>query len=74
MPSRNADAAGSRLRLALDMYNAGESLKLQALKRSHPNAEPAAIMARLRHWVRTRPGADDGDAAGRSINPDRIGR
>jgi hypothetical protein len=58
-------AAAERLRLALDLYAAGEALMRQNLRRRHPAASEEEIEAQLTSWVSDRPGAPFGDAAGR---------
>ncbi|HEU5471451.1 MAG TPA: hypothetical protein VFV67_12420 [Actinophytocola sp.] len=57
-------AAAQRLRLALDMYEAGERMQPQRLKRTHPQASGAEIDAELQTWRRHRPGATHGDCPG----------
>jgi hypothetical protein len=54
-----------RLRLALDMYEVGEKLLRQRLKRERPTATPDDIDAEIHAWLLRRPGADYGDSAGR---------
>jgi hypothetical protein len=60
------------LRQALDMFTTGVEIMRQNLKRTTPDASPADIEGRLTAWVRTRPGAETGDAAGRTVAPDRF--
>jgi len=61
------DAAARRLRLALDLFETGEELMRQQLRQKHPALTPAEIEARLLEWLRDRPGAEFGDAAGRPV-------
>jgi hypothetical protein len=65
------DVLAERLRVALDLYEAGEQLMRQNLRRRHPDASEAEIAERLAAWLRERPGAEHGDAAGRPA-PDRF--
>jgi hypothetical protein len=58
-----ADAA-RRLRLALDLFAAGEDMTRQRLRRENPGATDAHIEAVLRRWLQERPGAEFGDASG----------
>ena len=59
--------AAARLRTAFDLFLAGERMMRQNLKRRHPEASDQEIERRLRAWMRERPGAEHGDAAGRPI-------
>lgn len=54
-----------RLRLALDMYDVGEQMLRQRLKRERPTAGEAEIDAEVNTWLLTRPGAQYGDCLGR---------
>jgi hypothetical protein len=54
-----------KLRLALDMFEAGVDLMRQRLRREHPELAATAIERLVAQWVSTRPGAEHGDAAGR---------
>jgi hypothetical protein len=65
MGARPTDDAAGRLRLALDLFAAGEALMRQSLRRRFPEAEAAEIEDRLVAWLSERPGAELGDAAGR---------
>jgi hypothetical protein len=58
-------AAARRLRLALELYEAGEAMMRQRLRREHPHLSEREIEARLMAWLMERPGAELGDAAGR---------
>jgi hypothetical protein len=57
-------SAAKRLRLALDMYELGEKLQQQRLKRTRPNADDAEIAEEVRAWRCRRPGAQNGDCPG----------
>jgi hypothetical protein len=61
-----------RLRLAFDLHEAGVSMMRARLRREHPDASPEAIERLLGEWLRTRPGAPHGDAAGRPGRLDRF--
>ncbi len=56
-----------RLQTALDLFEAGEQLMRENLRRQHPKAGEAEIERRLVAWLRERPGAEHGDAPGRVI-------
>ena len=53
-----------RLRVAFDLHEAGIGLMRARLGREHPDLDQPAIDALLAAWLRQRPGATDGDAAG----------
>jgi hypothetical protein len=53
-----------RLRLALDMYEAGEQMLRQRLRRERPDVTPDELDAEINSWLRTRPGAATGDSPG----------
>ena len=57
-------AAAARLRVALDLFAFGEAMMRQRISRENPALTPAEIDARLRAWLRFRPGAEHGDAEG----------
>jgi hypothetical protein len=61
-------AAAARLRLALDLFEAGEAMMRQRLRREHPDADDVEIERRIVAWLRERPGAEHGDAAGRRVS------
>jgi hypothetical protein len=66
-----ATTAAERLRIALDLHDAGVEMMRQNLKRRHPGADEAEIERLLLAWLHERPGAEHGDAVGR---PRRGGR
>lgn len=61
------DSPSDRLRLALDLFAAGEAMMRQNLKRQFPDADDADIETRLAAWLSERPGAESGDSAGRPV-------
>jgi hypothetical protein len=68
-----ADAGPSpavvRIRVALDLFEVGVSMKRAQLRRQAPTATAAEIESRLAEWLETRPDAKDGDAWGRAVRP-----
>jgi Rv0078B-related antitoxin len=58
--------AARKLRLALDMYEAGEQMQRMRLRRERPDADVADIEAAVDMWRMTRPGAEAGDSAGQT--------
>lgn len=65
MDADQARATAERLRQALDMMDAGISMKRAQLRRQYPDASEEENERRLRDWLGTRPGAEHGDAIGR---------
>ncbi len=53
------------LRAAFDLYEFGEDLMRQNLRREHPGASETEIELLIREWLQRRPGAEEGDASGR---------
>lgn len=62
---RAATQAARRFRVALDLFEAGEAILRQSLRRRHPDADEAEIESRIVAWLQQRPGAEHGDAVGR---------
>lgn len=62
------DASAEKIRLALDLFATGEALMRQQLRRRHPDWTEARLRRGLLEWLRTRPGAEKGDAARRPTN------
>ena len=56
-----------RYRIALDLFEAAEQIMRQNLRRRFPDAGAGEIEARLVAWLQERPGAELGDAVGRSV-------
>lgn len=54
-----------KLRAALELHEVGVALMRQNLRRRHPDEPDASLDERLTDWLRTRPGAEHGDGAGR---------
>ena len=59
------EKAAARLRMALDLFETGVEMMRQKLRRDHPDLADHEVEARLGAWLRERPGAEFGDAAGR---------
>ena len=56
-----------RFRIAMALYEAGEMMLRQKLRRKFPQATAQEIEAKVLEWRRHRPGAEHGDAEGRPI-------
>lgn len=54
----------SRMRTTFDLFDLALKMQRQNLLRRHPGADEGEIDRRLAEWLRTRPGAELGDAAG----------
>jgi hypothetical protein len=61
------DKAAARLRIALELFVTGVEMMRQKLRRDHPGLSDREVEARLRAWLRERPGAEFGDAVGRRV-------
>ena len=59
------ETVADRLRVALELADAGFDLMRQNLRRSHPGASKAEIERLLLAWIGQRPGAAAGDCPGR---------
>lgn len=56
-----------RLRTAFELYAFGEAMMRQRIARQEPQLTPCQIEERLGEWLASRPGAEAGDAEGRSV-------
>ena len=56
--------ASVRLQTALRLHETGVAMKRAQLRREDPAAPEAELNRRLLIWLRTRPGAEHGDADG----------
>ena len=52
------------LQLAFDLFELGESVTRQNLRREHPEADEKEIERLLVVWLHSRPGAELGDSSG----------
>lgn len=55
------------LTLAVELSEAGIQLREQRYRRENPGATDAEVEAFMRAWLHERPGAPDGDSAGRPV-------
>ena len=62
-----------KLRLALDMFSVGCDVMREKLRRECAGADDETIERLLQAWLRQRPGAEGGDAIGRSVSWPRNG-
>jgi len=54
-----------RFRVTLALFEFGEAMMRQRLRRIHPTATDAAIDGMVTEWLQRRPGAVGGDCPGR---------
>jgi hypothetical protein len=66
MATSSAEAA-ERMRVTLDLFELGEAMTRQRLRRKHPRATDAEIEVLIVEWLERRPGAEDGDADGHRV-------
>jgi hypothetical protein len=64
---KSSEPVAEKLRLAFDLFEAGEEMMRQRLRREFPDAGAAEIERRLVSWLQDRPGAPFGDAEGRPV-------
>ena len=74
MTANSLELAAQRLRVALDLYEAGEAMMVQRLRRENPSASDEEIEEAVRVWLRDRPGAELGDAQGRPVPWPRVSK
>jgi hypothetical protein len=60
--------ASANLLAALRMYEPGVAMKRAQLRREDPSADEQEITRRVNRWLRTRPGAEYGDAEGKGTS------
>lgn len=56
-----------RFRTTLALFELGEAMLRQKLKRKQPQATEAEIEAQVQEWLERRPGAEHGDGMGRPV-------
>ncbi|MGH3924440.1 MAG: hypothetical protein ACRDTT_16525 [Pseudonocardiaceae bacterium] len=59
-----ASQAADRFRAALELYEVGENMLRQRLRRERPDASARDIDAVIAAWLQRRPGAEHGDHPG----------
>jgi hypothetical protein len=67
MATPKEELIAARFKTTLALFEMGEAMLRQKLKRKHPGANEAEIEARIREWLERRPGAEHGDGVGRSV-------
>ncbi len=67
MATTNKELVAERFRTTLELFELGEAMLRQKLRRKHPLASEAEIEAHVREWLERRPGAEHGDGVGRPV-------
>ena len=65
--SENHREAAERFKIAMELYEFGEAIMRQNLRREHSHSSEAEIEKLFLAWLHRRPGAEEGDAEGRPI-------
>jgi hypothetical protein len=67
MATPKRDLIAERFRTTLELFELGEAMLRQKLKRKHPLSSDAEIEAYIQEWLERRPGAEHGDGVGRPV-------
>ena len=67
MASNGKSPLSERMQVTFDLYEMGEAMMRQNLRRRFPEESEAQIEERLVQWLSHRPGAEAGDAIGRAL-------
>ncbi len=70
-PIRDPDVT-QRMRATFDLFQTGQIMMRQNLRRRYPDLDDEEIDRRLEVWRRQRPGAENGDGVGRPVPKDEI--
>jgi hypothetical protein len=63
----DSEQVAERFRTALALYDLGEQMLRQKLRRQHPDASEEEVEAGIAEWLHRRPGAELGDGEGRPV-------
>ena len=66
MDSEKRELIIRRFGLTLALFDFGEAMMRQRLRRQYPTVTEAEIDAMTTEWLQRRPGAEDGDCPGRT--------
>ena len=61
------DSPAARMRLALELSAVADAMRAQRFRRERPGASEEEIEALMEAWRGERPGAEQGDSAGRPV-------
>ncbi|HEV7671359.1 MAG TPA: hypothetical protein VGS22_22805 [Thermoanaerobaculia bacterium] len=67
MATTDKELIAERFKTTLELFELGEAMLRQKLRRKHPLAGEAEIEAHVREWLERRPGAEHGDGVGRPV-------
>jgi hypothetical protein len=67
MATQKEELIAARFKTTLALFEMGEAMLRQKLRRKHPEANEAEIEAGVREWLGRRPGAEHGDGVGRPV-------
>lgn len=65
MATTRQELIAERFKTTLELFELGEAMLRQKLRRKYPLAPEAEIEAHVREWLERRPGAEHGDGVGR---------
>jgi Rv0078B-related antitoxin len=67
MAATPSELIAEKFRTTLELFELGEAMLRQKLRRKHPSANDDEIEALVQEWRERRPGAEHGDGVGRPI-------
>jgi hypothetical protein len=67
MVAPKEELIATRFQTILALFEMGEAMLRQKLRRKCPEASEAEIEAHVQEWLERRPGAEHGDGAGRPV-------
>jgi hypothetical protein len=67
MAATREELIAERFRTTLALFELGEQMLRQKLRRKFPQATEAEIEAHVQEWLERRPGAEHGDGVGRPV-------
>jgi hypothetical protein len=67
MGTREQALIAERFKTTMELFEVGEAMLRQKLRRKYPQATEAEIEAYVQEWLERRPGAEHGDGVGRPV-------
>ncbi len=67
MAATPSELIAEKFRTTLELFELGEAMLRQKLRRKHPAANDDEIEALVQEWRERRPGAEHGDGVGRPV-------
>jgi hypothetical protein len=68
MGKRGQELSVERFQTAMALFELGEAMLRQKLRRKYPSATEAEIEGQIQEWLERRPGAEHGDGVGRPVS------